>query len=350
VRDVAASPYALNGAASSGLPITYSVFPADVCTLSGNSIVAHEIGYCSIWASQNGDSEYEYAAPVYTSLFLMGTAPGAKARLVNLSARARVGKGDDALIGGFIIDGPTCSNVEWQDGPYKAVMTRARGPSLVTAQVSGTLDDPTLELRGRYMWAENDNWQQYASPAFNDFVASTGFALSDPRESMVYASACTGATTAIVRGASQGEGVGIVDIFEMSAAPLPFRNLSARARVGTGEDVLIAGFVIRGEGTRRIVVNAAGASLANYGVPGALANPTLTLVRMSDNTVIGFNDDWQIQANAGDVAAIQATGLQPNHPNEPAIIADLPAGAYTAIVAGAQNTTGVALVGVFAVP
>jgi hypothetical protein len=81
-----------------------------------------------------------------------------------------------------------------------------------------------------------------------------------------------------------------------------------------------------------------------------LANPTLTLVRSSDNAVIATNDNWQAQTNPGDVTAIESSGFKPNNVLEPAIIATLVPGAYTAIVSGVSGGTGVALVGVFTAP
>jgi hypothetical protein len=95
-----------------------------------------------------------------------------------------------------------------------------------------------------------------------------------------------------------------------------------------------------------VVINVAGPSLNPFGLVG-LANPTLTLVRQSDNTIIATNDDWQTQANAADNGELLASGFHPNDPAEPAIIATLQPGAYTAIVQGVGGGTGVGLVGVF---
>jgi hypothetical protein len=114
----------------------------------------------------------------------------------------------------------------------------------------------------------------------------------------------------------------------------------------TGDGVMIAGFIVQGDGPLTVVINVAGPSLNAHGLDG-IANPTLTLVRSLDQSIIATNDDWQSQANAGDVAAIQATGFQPNDAAEPAIIATLPPGAYTAIVQGVGGGTGVGLVSVF---
>jgi hypothetical protein len=98
-----------------------------------------------------------------------------------------------------------------------------------------------------------------------------------------------------------------------------------------------------------VVVNVAGPSLVAAGIPNALANPSLTLVRASDNSVVASNDNWQTQS-AASVNAIVAAGFQPNNPLEPAVIATLQPGAYTAIVSGVGGATGVGLVGVFRTP
>src|SRR5258706_9193851 len=76
------------------------------------------------------------------------------------------------------------------------------------------------------------------------------------------------------------------------------RNISTRGEVLTGNDVMIAGFIIGGSVSKTVVVNVAGPSLANYGITNGLADPTVTLVRSLDNAVIGFNDNWQSAANA----------------------------------------------------
>jgi hypothetical protein len=93
-----------------------------------------------------------------------------------------------------------------------------------------------------------------------------------------------------------------------------------------------------------VVVRARGPSLVPFGITNALANPTLQLVRSSDQVTLETNDDWGSAANA---AAITASGFAPSHPLESAILVTLPPGAYTAIVTGAGGTTGVGIVEVF---
>jgi len=116
--------------------------------------------------------------------------------------------------------------------------------------------------------------------------------------------------------------------------------------VQTGFDVMIGGFVVTGTGSQTVVIRAIGPSLANFGVAGALANPTMQLARISDNAVIASNDDWQSGPNA---AQIQAANLAPSNPLESAIMVTLAPGAYTAIVTGVNGGVGVGLVEVYTV-
>jgi hypothetical protein len=114
-------------------------------------------------------------------------------------------------------------------------------------------------------------------------------------------------------------------------------------KVLTGDNVMIAGFIIGGTAAKTVAIIATGPSLAGAGIVNPLADPTLTLVRSSDQTVVATNDDWQSAANA---AQLQATGFAPSDARESAILATLAPGAYTAIVSGARGATGVGLVAV----
>ena len=133
-------------------------------------------------------------------------------------------------------------------------------------------------------------------------------------------------------------------------------NLSTRGLVQTGAQVMIGGFIIGGSAPKMVVVRAIGPSLANFGVPGALANPLLRL--FSGQTAIAENDNWQVslalcqQAGhiCGSPAQITATGLAPTVFLEAAILITLNPGPYTAIVSGVGGTTGVGLVEVFEAP
>ena len=141
-------------------------------------------------------------------------------------------------------------------------------------------------------------------------------------------------------------GVGIVEVYEVDRPDVPLINISTRGQVQTGNDVMIGGFVIQGSGSQTVVVTAKGPSLVPFGIPNAISNPQLTLVRQADNTVIGTNDNWQQAANA---AAIQSSGFAPSNSLESAILITLSPGAYTAIVSGVGNVTGVGIVEVYKV-
>ena len=112
------------------------------------------------------------------------------------------------------------------------------------------------------------------------------------------------------------------------------RNISARGLVGTGDDVLIGGFIVGNAlATNAVVVRALGPFLSQAGVSNLLSDPTLELDN-SAGTVIASNDDWQDSQEE----QITATGLAPTDPNESAIYATLPAGNYTVVVRGAANS------------
>jgi hypothetical protein len=117
-------------------------------------------------------------------------------------------------------------------------------------------------------------------------------------------------------------------------------NISTRLNVGVNDDVLIGGFIVRGPDTKKVILRALGPSLTGAGVIGAMADPTLEL-HDSTGATIATNDNWQASAQ---VSEIRASGLAPTNPFESAIVATLQPGNYTAIVRGANNTTGIALV------
>jgi large repetitive protein len=128
--------------------------------------------------------------------------------------------------------------------------------------------------------------------------------------------------------------------------PARLANISTRMQVLTGNDAMIGGFVIGGNATKTVVIRAIGPSLANYGVAGTLPNPTMQIIRMSDQSTIATNDDW---ANAPNAADLAASGFAPSDPRESAVLITLGPGAYTAIVSGVGGTTGVGIVEVYEV-
>jgi hypothetical protein len=223
------------------------------------------------------------------------------------------------------------------------MVLRALGPSLSGFGLSGVLSDPVLSVynSSRTLIATNDNWQ--SDP--NHFVVeSNGLAPANLSESAIARNMPPGAYTVIVRGRDQTPGIGLVELYDLS--PLSnskLGNMSTRGSVGTGDDVLISGFIVGDVDSATVGVRALGPSLAAYGVSGVLSDPTLTIYD-SSGTAIATNDNWQDNVNAID---IQKNGLAPPNPSESALVLHLPAGAYTAIVRGANGGTGIGLAEVY---
>ena len=177
-------------------------------------------------------------------------------------------------------------------------------------------------------------WVYTALPPTNDL------------ESAICATLEPGAYTAILRGTNNGTGVGLVEIYDLdSTVPSKLANISTRALVGTESNILIAGFILGGQsGNASVILRGIGPSLIQFGVPNALANPTLVL-RDVNGEVVRANNDWQDDPDqAGE---INAAGLAPAVPLEAAIIGTLGPGLYTALLAGRNNGTGVGLVEVY---
>ncbi len=260
--------------------------------------------------------------------------------LANISTRVVVGTNQDALIGGFIVLGT---------GP-KRVGVRALGPSLASVNLTNVLADPTLELHdgAGNVLATNDNWQD--APNEQEII-DAGLAPTKPNESVILTTLPASTTglvyTAVIRGAGGGGGNGLVEVYDLASGPGSIiANISTRGNVQTGDNVMIGGFLVFGDGSQRVLVRALGPSLGDQGITDPLEDPTLTLVN-SDGVQIDFNDNWQ---SSPDEAEIQASMVAPTDPKEAAVVDLLAAGAYTAIVRGAGSSTGTGLVEAYALP
>jgi hypothetical protein len=138
-------------------------------------------------------------------------------------------------------------------------------------------------------------------------------------------------------------GVVLVEAYDLSPATNSILgNISTRAFVQTGDNVMIGGIIVQGTASKSVIVRAIGPELTQYGVPNVLANPTLEL-HDSTGALIASNDNWQHTIIDGiihdnQVPDIMASGLAPADGRESAIVADLPPGNYTAIIRGVNNT------------
>ena len=246
--------------------------------------------------------------------------------LANISTRMKVGLGEDVLIGGFIISG----------AESKKLILRAIGPSLGTAGVAGAMSDPILELfdsRGNRI-AENDDWQNGTQA---QEIIATGVAPTAETESALIVTLPAGSYTAVLSGWDNAQGIALVEAYELDATFSRLLNLSTRGRIGTGEQTLIGGIIVRGSLPKRMIVRAVGPSLS---IAGSLDNPQLEL-RDSSGNLVGTNDNW---GDSPQRAEIIATGVAPTSSLESALVATLAPGSYTAMVRGVNNTTGVGLV------
>ena len=242
---------------------------------------------------------------------------------------------DQVLIGGFIITG----------NDPKEVVLRAIGPSLGDFGIADPLADPVLELHASdgSLIMMNDNWKDTQQSE----IEASGFQPQNDLESAIISTLDPGSYTAVVSGKDGGTGVGLVEGYDLDqAADSQFGNISTRGFVETGTNVMIGGFILGGEsGNANVVVRALGPSLTAFGVTGALADPTLEL-HDGNGALVQSNDNWKETQQT----EIEATGLQPTNDLESAVFETLAPGAYTAIVAGKGDLTGVGLVEVYRTP
>jgi len=252
---------------------------------------------------------------------------------LNLSTRGLVGTGDNVLIGGFIVSG----------NQPKTMVLRALGPSLSGFGLSNVLRDPVLNVydASGTLVATNDDWQ---SDPNLPLVEANGLAPTNPSEAAIARGLAPGAYTVIVTGKDATPGIGLVEVYDISTpVNAKFVNMSTRGFVGAGDNVLIGGFIVGDVDSATVIVRALGPSLTAYGVNGVLSDPILTIYD-SKGRAIASNDNWQDNVNWIDV---RKNALSPQDQRESALVLHLPAGAYTAIVSGANGATGIALAEIY---
>jgi hypothetical protein len=287
------------------------------------------------------DSVVEFPGEVGSVPITIAAVPGGAGGIAiepptttNLSTRVSVQAGHGVAIAGFIISGSS----------PKQVLIRGLGASLSNFGIVNPLQDPTLDLHdstGNTI-ATNDDWQT----ATNANQIPVAFQPADSREPVILAALQPGSFTAILRGKNGDSGVGLIEMNDLSTgATSKLTNVSTRGFVGTGENVMIGGFILNGgSGERKVLIRALGPTLAQapFNITGSLTDPTLILVD-GNGTVVASNDDWK----SSQQNEIQATGLAPPNEREAAILTTLPTGNFTAIVCGKNGEMGVALVDVF---
>ena len=286
-------------------------------------------GQTTITRAGSGSVVYQNFEDVsFTGAATLPTQP------LNISTRMRVQTGENVLIGGFIITGT-------ED---KKVIVRALGPSLVTSGLTDLLADPVIELYAPdgTLIASNDNWKDTQQTD----IQNSGFAPPNESESAIIAILPPNGYTVIVKGKGGTSGKGLVEGYDLNtAANSQFANISTRGFVQTGDNVMIGGFVLGNQNSStRIALRGLGPSLQSAGVNNVLSDPTLALYN-SSGTRLAFNDNWM--DNPAQAVELSANGLAPTRPEESGIFMTLAPGSYTAILAGANGTTGVGLVEVY---
>src|SRR5205085_1610642 len=230
----------------------------------------------------------------------------------------------------------------------KQVVLRGMGPSLANAGIppATVLNDPVLELHGASgaLLSANDNWKESPQRAQ---IQGTVFQPTDDREAVILTTLSPASYTAVIRGVGNSTGVGLVELYDVNqSSDSMLTNISSRAFVEGGDNVVIAGFTLGGgsNGSPLIIIRGLGPSLAAFGITNPLADPILQL-RDANGTQLASDDNWKNDPDQQ--SEIVATGLQPQDDLEAAIAATLPPGAYTAILFGVNGGTGVGLVEVY---
>ncbi len=279
------------------------------------------------------------ATPVATATSTPNATP---APLVgNVSTRLPVGTGDDALIEGFIVQGPA--------GSTKKIVVRAIGPSLSQFGIADALANPTLEIHDASgaIVASNNDWKitqtgglitgdQFAE------ISASGVSPGNDLESAIIVPLAPGSYTAVVRGAGNTTGTGVVDAFDLEAGSTArLANIATRGLVQPGDKLMIGGFIVQ-NGPVKVVVRAIGPSLVQFGISNALPDTSLQL-RDQQGDIVLENDDWKTSQQQ----ELENTGLQPTHDLEAALVTTIQPGQYTAQVRGKGNASGVGVVQVY---
>jgi hypothetical protein len=334
------TPYVI---AATGVPTSYTAtgLPAG---LTLNSLTGAISGTPTVTGTFTVTINATNSAGTTTATVVMTIAGGPFSRIVNFSARAISGPGDQSLITGFVVS-----------GNGKNVLVRGVGPSLAAYGVVNFLADPLLTLFGTTgAIASNDDWQTNSDgPTIASTATRVGaFPLtSGGKDSALLAIFDNGAhTTSMVRP-NGTTGVALTEIYDTDATSTArLINVSARMNVTTGEGALIAGFVIAGNTPKQVLIRGVGPSLAAFAVSGVLADPQISV--FAGATAIASNDNWEVNTT-GTSAQISAASTQVGAfplaagSKDAVLLLTLQPGLYSVQVTGVGNTTGIALVEVY---
>lgn len=265
-------------------------------------------------------------------------------RLINLSTRGFVPAGG-ALTPGFHLRGSAS----------KPLLIRGVGPTLAAFGVSAALADTRLEVipqGSRDAVAANNDWG--GTPALSEAFTRLGaFPLAAGSKDAALETSLSprGYSVRITASDNTMSGVTLAEIYDtapLATASPQLVNLSTLGYVGTGDNVLTAGFIINGNTSKRLLIRAVGPGLAPFGVGDLLADPQIGVVPPGSSEPIATNDDWPDNATLRAAFAAAGAFPLPSGSRDSALIATLAPGAYTVIVSGVNATlTGQALVEIY---
>jgi N-acetylmuramoyl-L-alanine amidase len=300
---------------------------ATLATLTLPTTTASQAGAYSVAVTTPAGSVTSLAAPLTVT---------PSAWLSNVSLRTTLASTQNVIVG-FVVGG---------NGGTKELLVRAAGPALAAFGLTTAMADPRIELyRDATKLTENNDWP---TPLAGTFAALGAFPFPAASRDAALQQALVGAHTVQVAGTAGG--VVLVEGYDAGAgSSARLINLSARNRVGTGNDILIAGFYVAGTGTQRVLIRAVGPTLGALGVSSVLADPQLEVTDATVGTRLATNDNWE-PSLAPVFAQVGAFAL-PAGSRDSAAVVTLAAGrSYTVQVSGVANAVGEALVEVYEVP
>ncbi|MGH7956160.1 MAG: immunoglobulin domain-containing protein [Opitutaceae bacterium] len=303
-----------------------SILGATRSTFSVSNAQPVDAGDYSVVATNDGGSATSNVATLTVN------APGAAARLSNLSVRTVMGSDQRLFVGVVVNDGS------------RDILVRAAGPALAAFGLSTPMADPRLELfNGTDLVLSNNDWSSVLAPMFAS-VGAFGFDAGSKDAAFVRRLNAAHSIQAV----GTGPGVVLVEAYDTGeATPARLVNVSARNRVGTGDDILIAGFNISGTGSKQLLIRAVGPTLGVFGVEGFLADPRLEIFDGAGSKV-AENDNWSVTLAPTFVSV--GAFLLDGESRDAALVTTLPPGSYTAQVRGADGGTGEALIEIYELP
>lgn len=314
-----------------------AVSGATTATLTLSNLTTTAAGNYTVVATNSAGSTLSNAATLTVNTSTPPPPSGPSAWLTNVSVRTTMTPGQLPLIVGLTVSGGS-----------KNILVRAAGPALQTIIPSLTtfMADPSIQVySGSTVVASNDNWDASLKPVA---ISVGAFPFVSGSNDAALEQSMNGGYT--IQEPANGGGIVLVEAYDtnQSASSPRLINVSARNEVGTGDNILIAGFAIHGTGTKQLLIRGVGPGLAQYGVTDFLADPMIQ-VYDSNNTMVAENNDWDSTLSTT-FKSVGAFALTPGS-KDAAMIVTLQAGtAYTVECKGADGGTGQALIEVYELP